>query len=116
MAEKSFNQWLHEEGPVARLTSLWLHSHRVVHRMALCIRKGGIDAIVVAAALGWTVLCVVWLLGGSGYQFIQPTAYELTTRFLLSNPVTAADALETIQAQGYLSLIEQHRLLSKTAQ
>lgn len=84
--------------------------------MALCMRKGGIDAVVVAAALGWTVLCVVWLLGGSGYQFLQPTAFELTTRFLLSNPVTALDASETIQAQGYLSLIEQHRLLARTSQ
>lgn len=84
--------------------------------MTLCMRKAGIDAVVVAAALGWAVLCVVWLLGGSGYQFLQPTAYELTTRFLLSSPVTVSDASESIQAKGYLSLIEQHRLLARIAQ
>jgi len=79
------------------------------------MRRGGIDAVVVAAALSWAVLCVVWLLCGSGYQFLQPTAYELTTRFLLSTPETASQALETMQAQGYLSLIEQHRLLARIA-
>jgi uncharacterized protein involved in exopolysaccharide biosynthesis len=84
--------------------------------MALWMRKAGIDAVIVAAVLGWAVLCVVWLLGGSGYQFLQPTAYELTTRFLLSSPETASDASQTIQAQGYISLIEQHRLLTRIAQ
>ncbi|CAD0266050.1 conserved hypothetical protein [Pseudomonas veronii] len=84
--------------------------------MVLGMRKARIETVVVAAALVWAVLCVVWLLCGSGYQFLQPTAYELTTRFLLSSPETASEASETIQAQGYLSLIEQRCLLARIAQ
>lgn len=83
--------------------------------MDLCMRKIGIDALVVAGALVWAVLCVLWLLAGSGYQVLQPTAYEITTRFLLSSPETALDASEIIQATGYLSLIEQHGLTARIA-
>ncbi|HDS1721609.1 hypothetical protein NPS53_08865 [Pseudomonas putida] len=83
--------------------------------MALCVRKAGIDWVVIAGALSWAVLCVVWLLSGSGYQFINPAAYGLTTRILLSNPETAPDASKAIEAQGYLSLLEQRRLSARIA-
>jgi hypothetical protein len=79
------------------------------------MRKVESDVVLVAAALGWAVLFVVWLLCGSGYQFVQPGTYELTTRILLSSPLTASEASDVIQAHGYLSMIEQHRLLSRIA-
>ncbi len=81
--------------------------------MSTIIRKPGIHLLVGMLALTWAVLCVGWLFFGSGYQFIHPTAYELTTRTLLSFPETAAEASEVIQAKGYLSIIEQNRLLTK---
>lgn len=84
--------------------------------MGLCIRKPGIDAVIVTAFLGWAFLCVVWLFYGSGYPFLQPTVYELTTRFLLSSPETASEASKIIESQGYLSIIEQRRLLSRITQ
>lgn len=71
-----------------------------------------VEVVLVAATLGWTAHFVFWLLCGSGYQSVQPIAYEYTTRLLLSSPVTAAEVSEKIRAQGYLSLVEQHRLLS----
>lgn len=82
----------------------------------LLMKKPGFGTLLIGAALGWLVLCVVWLFCGSGYQFVQPSAYEFTTRILLSSPETAAEARGAMQAHGYLSIVEQNRLFSRIAQ
>ncbi len=71
-----------------------------------------IEVVLLAATATWAVLCLGWLFFGSGYQFLQPVAYEFTTSILLSNPETAPAAAKQLQDQGYLSIVDQKRMLS----
>ncbi len=74
---------------------------------------GGAYSRVLICGLISTALFGYWLFFGAGYRAMQPTAYELTTSLLLSHPSTSSDAAQAIESEGFLSIVEQHRLLDR---
>lgn len=72
--------------------------------------------LLIAGTVSWVGLCGLWLFFGSGYQFVQPEAYRLTTHMLLSNPATTDEASKVLLADGYLSIFDQNRMISSAKQ
>jgi hypothetical protein len=55
----------------------------------------------------WRLFC------GSGYAEVAPEPYRLSVTVLLSVPQTANDAKQLLERDGYISIVDQHRLMQR---